>query len=738
MNATAKKPAKARKRKAAAARKPTAAGGAAAAAFAAPPPKRKSLTEELGEHFAIGESSDLAEKHLEWLRGERHLRLAHDADRVIDEDFVDGKMPFGDDLNIPEFIKDAAGNWIKPAVNLLVGGLATRRIFPRVYALGGDANDKMYRRAQTYDVIARGMITQARFHDFRRAALASAARSGDGWMRFGMRRERRSGELKVFANFMRWDHIFYDSAAVGANGDIDNGDWVADLRLLSLSRFIEERPEHRQIAEACAEQRFEDSQSAVDPEYGLDGFYGGGSGILGGGTGDLRKYVTLGYMYFKHEGRIFYYPFLTDRGITKIYPLAKPVMPYSHGYFPFLRWVAGMFYDNNMPYSPIVRHKRGLQRMLVHMHWRAMRETGGRAFVFDKRALPKEDGGTTMGYKEYQDYLGGQSNQPMPRIYTESLDGLKLESMMPEAGGIKDMAEWLHSLMSSSGGTTDAALIGGDARAHSGVSLQLRMDNIMRQHPDLVESDRMQHEKMMRMCVSMIDDFGKRGGLPGGYLRGDGEIGTLAEEGGKDAYETLMRDLSAGEIMAGRLGVAINTQDGAGEWAAQMQPVLLDFLRNNNNSREAVAIVTTWWIKHVDPHSRVVEDLATALVKEGIDLPDRMLSREGRAIKAKVQAQREEAMNTKQQLDERGAAEGVAKVAAEVKTEEAKAAKLHAEALAKNAETAGGGKDGGEKKAAAGGDAAKMMTELDEKDATIAKLKAMMEAAGVPLPPDMQ
>ena len=675
------------------------------------------------------ETTTESKRHLELIRGEWDVRRANDLLRERDENFVDGDLPPADGQRLPQWIREIKLNQLKPAVELIVSGIASRRMYPKIYATAGDGDPEVMNAARAYDLRSRALTTMSKFHLYRRLAIESAARSGDGFVWYGIFKDA-AGQKHPMARYVRWNHIFYDSARADASGDIDRGEFVCEIMSVPLSKFMSEMPsDYHAKARELAQEKLADSNSAFDTNTDFDWGRRYWGRQIGGGlagrekmAGDERLFVSYGFFYFRHNGRVFRYAFITDRGLTQLIPLTAPVAPYSHSHFPYIRWVSALHWKDNMPYSPLVQNKAGFERATHNLLAGLFQRVGGRAIVFSKDAIPKDESGAKrMSLAKFREDTALELGKPNPMLAEGVPNSIRqLDGVQGEVEQIARVIQLMRTWQAASGGNMDAVLTGGDSKAHSGVELRMRQNSMMMQSGMLVMSDEQALERLGVMNVSFVRDF--QGELPlASYIREDGDIEGVAEAG----QDLIKMDLRS--VAAGHLGVAVQTQERKADLYAELLPLITEISKRQDMPREVVMNTLAAALKEAGPFSSVVDIIMNAAAKEGIPVADQYLSADGRAEKKKTTDAKEAHQQAQMQLDNRDRAAEIAKKEAEAKQKEADAAykQAQADAINRGESPSGGDKGGGETDE----DKAALLSKLDRLEAENKLLRADASAA---------
>ena len=708
----------------------TAAAAAKQYAAAMPPAASGDSTDKL-IHKSITplKPSSESKRHLELIRNEWNVRRPNDLLRERDENFVDGDLPPGDGQNLPAWIREIKLNQLKPAVELVVSGIASRRMYPKIYANAGDGQPNIMNAARAYDLRSRAMTTMSKFHIQRRLAIESAARSGDGFVWYGIYRDADGG-LHPQARYVRWNHLLFDSARTDASGDIDRGEFVCEIMATPLTSFLADMPkEFHDKARQLAQERLPDSNSAFDTNTDYD--WGrrywerqAGSAISTAdqAISDDRLFVSYGVFYFREKGRIYRYAFLTDRGLTELIPITAPIAPYSHPHYPFLRWVSGLYWKDNMPYSPLVQNKAGFERATQNAVWALFDRLGKRPLVVSPDAIPQnEHGQRRMTIAEYRADVARERAKADPLLYERTPGSIRqMDGTQGEVEQVARVIQLMRGWQAASGGSMDAVLTGGDAKAHSGVELRMRQNSMMMQSGMLVMSDETAMERLGMMNICFVRDYQSQIEMAA-YIREDGDIEGVAESGLD--FSTI--DMRA--IAAGHLGVAVQTQERKADLHNELLSLITEISKRQDMPREVVMNSLAAVLKEAGPFSSVVDIIMNAAAKEGIPVADQYLSADGREQKRQITAQQEEQQKAQIQLDQRERGAEISKTEAEAEQKKADAAykQAQADAINRGESPSGGDKGGGETDE----DKAALLSKLDRLEAENKLLRADASAA---------
>lgn len=632
--------------------------------------------------------------HCELLRNERERRARNDEQRRQCEDYVDGLTPKDDRNSLEAWLAGVRVNNLKPDVDLMVAELAKRRLYPKIFATAGDSDNMMFKVAKMRDFQVKGLFTASDFHNHRAAAADSAARSGDGWVKFGVR-PGPGGMAKVFADYTRWENLFYDSQYSKQNGDIDSGRFCAHVSLVEWQGF-RNAFQHLDATtmtkiEQMARRQPMWSQSALDEYNGIDEaeLYLRDAPVIGIGDSGERNFVIYGQMFFRDYAtmEMWMYPFATDRGLTEIIPLAPPSQPYSHHLFPFCRWVSGVYSRSGMAYSPHMINKIGIERVKQYMLRVMVSKVASSLIFFGPDAIPRgEDNTKLYNISQYENIINNVLRQPGGgALYAENIAAIQKIDLNPEALQIAQIVQVLTGIQMSSGGGAHTALKGGGGGEHSGVALREHLDNYIASNRMIMETDRMAHEKAGRMCLSIIDDFGTDQLPMNSFLNEDGTSEHISE------YPMLMKDvrnLPGAMIAAGHMGVNCRAVERSPDNMEMTRKLLIESAKGLSGSPRLLAAISAMTVADSGVvGSAAVKQFFRVMIDEGVPIADEHLTPELQEYQKKKQAMAEEQQQRDGQVRDKmtdlqlaEATAKIGKIESETDLNEAKGAKTAVEA----------------------------------------------------------
>lgn len=629
-----------------------------------------------------GEKTATSEMHRKWLAHERERRAVNDIERKRDERYVDGLMAQDDNASIEPWLRDVRINQLKPQVNVVCGEMAKRRLYPKIYAMAGDADTEMYKVAKLRDFQSRALFTASDFHNHRTTVADSALKSGDGWLRYGVR-PGPGGAPTIFARYTRWESVFYDSQFSEANGSIDMGRFVAHISLVEWDAFKEAFGGDNRILEKARTMLRKQStanQQALDDYDGSDFMLeNAASPVMGEGEMGERDFVIYGVMFFRdfRTNELWKYPFITDRGLSDMIPIAPPSQPYSHHQFPFLRMVSDVFTHSGLPYSSQTRNQIGLSRVSQYVLRVMVKRIGGRMVKISKGARPSGgDGSKQMSLGRYMDSVSLRMQDDVPVVYSENAGSMEIVNLNTDAQQMGQLLSMLSGFQALSGGSPHESLRGGRGQ-HSGVSLREHLDNAIAGHRMLFETDRRMVEMAGRMNLGMIDDFGYQ--LPmASFLTEDGVVQYIGQVmGGK--VKSVM-DMHAPEITAGHMGVHCKAMERSADVTPEMIKFMTESVKGMTGDIEVLGLTVVGFLREANYHSGLVDSLIDVFVRRGVPFPEHLLSPSQRETQISIEQQNKQSSEEERSLS-------IADARAKIEKTAADALKSLREADKKEAET---------------------------------------------------
>ncbi|MGI9250309.1 MAG: hypothetical protein ACR2PR_03820 [Pseudohongiellaceae bacterium] len=642
------------------------------------------------------------ERHKGWIRTERQDRMESDAARKRDENYIDGI--YEDDSNFEDdYIANIKINRLSPYVNFVAGEMTKRALYPEIFALGGDANEDFFALMKLRDLQSRALITASEFHSQRSAAIVDALSSGDGWVRYGLR-PKPGGGVKIFAKHERWDRIIYDAQGVESTGAIQRCKFIAHFSLIDKMEFISLYPDFADEAESCARAAPRGDKTPLDPENGYEYF------PLADSYNEMGEldYVVYGVMFFRdpETREIWKYPFLTDRGVTKMTQLAPLTRPYSHHHYPFLRWVSAQYQQSRYPYSPL-RHKVDIERYNQQLLRGIARKIGAKSTIMEEGAIPEGlFGERKLSLGQFAEYIRNENEKAVSVtiVGDGALQGGKIKTTdgSSEANQYANLLQIMMSFESLSGGAPHPSLTGGGG-THSAVALREHADNAIMGQRMLFETDKEQLKIAGKMNLYFIEDYEEHLPLLA-FMDEDGEQKYLRDEL-TQSDPMQMRRL---RDMITDIGVSVKVVERSPDMATEVLPVVLETLKGSAGNEQLVAITAIAAFKKIGWSSGLVEALTEGYLRAGVDIPDKYLSMRLREEKKKIMENREKQQAKREKVEDAGIQAELRKLRSESEKNETGAdlnVAKGVEAIASAQEKVAGG---GENADAMNGDISKM------------------------------
>jgi len=351
------------------------------------------------------------EKITGWFARERDEQAENRIERALDEDFEDGDQWSADDRAEME----ARGqpplvfNEIKPTIEWLLGTEKRTRTDWRIVPRTEDDVKPAERKTKLFKYISDK--TGAEYQ--RSLAFADAVRSGDGWLKAGVKLDE-NGRPDIIYEHCSWREFWPDSRSRKAD--------MSDARYLHRARYVDLDdaqalfPKHTEALKSAAKSGTSLYQDGMDGA--LEAEFDSSSMILGGG--DDRQLVRLVETWYREpavrkvlrgdgplDGQV--YTPEADPLVGTVYEVVSTIRqevrvclwaddtllhdgpsPYRHGLFPYARVVAYRRKKNGAVYG-VIRALRDPQEDLNKRRSKALYAMSVRRVVMEKGAVDDKD-----------------------------------------------------------------------------------------------------------------------------------------------------------------------------------------------------------------------------------------------------------------------------------------------------------------------------------------------------------
>lgn len=348
----------------------------------------------------------LEERLLRWLQGQRDIEAGARREQIEDQRFYEGKLTHYDAMarEMPQ-LRDLTVNIIRQSCNYL-GGIAKDRMTNGGMSITGSTGysdtSEMMQVSGEFERRLAYVQQMTEVKSKMGEAIDSAVEAGVGYLHQGVRPSRENGRLQFFVSVPYWRNVYADSGV----HDIADAEFVFLLKPMDAERMGKYYPSARkQIKEL--RQEFELSHAADDEHHFHHPFDAGRyQSYSAGTTGVIDRYQVIhGTVYYRdtvsHNGRlidiILHCEVAVDRGLERLRIISDPTF-LGHSRPPVCRICHTQDRETRLPYSSIVRDRRGLARTMNALLRNMTKLIASRALVVNMHGLKSVPNMDSDGY----------------------------------------------------------------------------------------------------------------------------------------------------------------------------------------------------------------------------------------------------------------------------------------------------------------------------------------------------
>lgn len=602
-----------------------------------------------GKELDEAQRKAIESKILRELQDQMTIERDNRIEQVEDEKFYSGAVTSYDALGRlqPQF-KDLKVPLVQKIVNSAVGRCAKRLVKGEVIAVNKSAANPgpqesqamLDKAAKAYDLRLQVAQDDMRYEEVKKDAILSACKVGVGYVYHGIRQVPHTGKFQHFAKCPDWKNVYTDTTAMR----MDDAMYCYVLSKRPLQWVKARNPgEAKQIDKFAYDAR---ANVAVDQEFSSNNYnpwiranyIRDGYGPLAMGAG-VQKEVYIGNGFFYDHFRdlndqlrsvCLYCQFMVDSTISQVRLLTSPQHLLGHNRIPMQRLIFSREGLSGLPYSPLVRNLRGLQRSADNALRNINRLTGQRGAVVMVDGLPP-----TIKQNEYLAQVRKELSKGSWIIpnFTNDPKGIQIETHG------EDLAK-LHSsigiYMSIAGNMAPSApqQQGGSQEAQKGMLAAYEVSDL-----EFFEFNQNIDTQLVRplfeQVLSEVEQFSSI--MDTGVLKENGRLiqltndGDYSIEGNRAFYRIVPRERSEAII-------------------DEEREVLMDIIKKLP-PEIGVALLPLYYKTLPHAGGGLLDDIKSILIKSGIPVPPSVLTEEERKLVAQLEEERAKQEQMRMQVE---------------------------------------------------------------------------------------
>lgn len=460
-------------------------------------------------------SDKILDKVSGWFRRERDAQSANRIERATDEDFEDSDQWSPEDKAEMEARGQAplVFNEIKPTIEWLLGTEKRSRADWKIVPRAEDDVKPAERKTKLFKYVSD--LTSAEYQ--RSLAFADAVRSGDGWVKVGVKMDEH-GRPEIVYEHCNWREFWPDARSRKA--DMSDARYLHRARYIDLDDAIAMFPDKKGALETAsspdAAVMSDDTDGVLEEEFEDTG------GFRQEGGRTLVRLVETWYREPRRvkvlrgdgplDGKEYEKSPETDALVGTQYDLVATIRsdvrvclwvddcllhdapsPYRHGLFPYARVIAYRKKRNGTVYG-VIRALRDPQQDLNKRRSKALYAMSVRRVLMEKGAVDDKD------------LLADEVSRPDSIIEFNHGKEFRIEENGELARGHLDLASADSAYIRLASGVTGENL-GLQTNATSGTAIQARQEQGAVVTTSLYDNLRQAMQISGRMVLSLIEQF---------------------------------------------------------------------------------------------------------------------------------------------------------------------------------------------------------------------------------------
>ena len=646
------------------------------------PVGHKSKPEKISEGMFYGPTAKIREKAARMYRGEKRREIAkrEELEKILAgylrdqhnleshnraEMSEDERYYHSEDTQWDKFaqqqpaFRDLRVSLISTSVDFLTAHLAGQRIEGKVNVINksvyNSPEDQQRVRehvAREYDMRLKSAFLQIKFDNLRAQMIENAHRAGCGYLHYGLTLHPQDGKYRIKAECPHWSNVYWDTNS----GDIHSSRYAFVLKRRRVHEAIAMWPEH---TEAIKNLSNDHTLSLSLSEYFNNGFYNYGNNnnfgtemhrgdySASGSTSDEARSVTIGSAYFRDmvsddKGTVreilLFCKIATNSTFERVLLLSAPTPLFGHNMIPIVQLRASTNSKNGLPYAPMVRRRRGLERAATSTLRQMVRMTGSRGVVVNVDEVLT---GAGSQYKDVRDYVQDLTRRVQQPVFVLTEYGekgaVRVEHMQQDKQKLHETLQTLTSLASETSGI-HPAVRGQKSSVHSGTAIESVEEQSMNV---MVESmRRLQYdvvEPLSNQLLSIIEQYGHNIALGGHNDPASNRYIEFTQDG----------DLT----ITGNSAQFDITPMQRGSLYSDDERQLLQGIMAQGAPEIALALLPTF-VKSMPNHSpELFNDIKHILISGGVPVAPSMLTDEERQALAQAQQQKQQQQQQMYELE---------------------------------------------------------------------------------------
>lgn len=484
----------------------------------------------------------------EYLRREREETRVSLENRKRDHDYFDGMTPSSDYMS-REFgyneHENVKVNTIRRNVDWAMGYIRRMKLHSRVVPLSNNDKARKYAEYRNWQLQSQWEACRAQREVDK--ALKDCLVTGEGFLRVKVKTVL-PGKVRAVVEHKSWKNIYYDRM----NMRLDRARYLFHMTFQSPKKLIEKYPQH--------EVKIREFKTFILNDRGIDQ-----SEAHEFRTSDIspeEEHIAFGEAWWREheegvpEGRVIYAPIIANEALDRIYLLEEPRSPYPFNKFPFVSIIADRYGRDGVPYSPLVRHSIGMEKVKQYTLRSVIEAASRSGAIIDQRAFPTD---SEVSQEEFVKSLREQLSRPRGLAIVNNMDGIDLRQNHNEMQAMVQLLTLLYESSQVNGSPIDPSLLGSNTNITAAVAMQEKG-----RHADLsltqpIQSYQAGIEDIGEMVLVLISKNEVKMEFPA-FLNDDGEVNAMdmseieqygeennrAIEGFRFAYRVIANDSSTG------------------------------------------------------------------------------------------------------------------------------------------------------------------------------------------------
>lgn len=576
-----------------------------------------------------------------------------------------GEMPYDELAREDPKYQDLRTNFMRVAANYIIAAAQNMEVVGRIYPAGGQFSKEEFRKiAGEYD---KRLMAVRQHVDWRTAwdqAIADAIVTGEGWLKEGLRLAENGKFYEFYLHHVDYRNVYVDHTS--SMPGLEDASYVFHVKPMDMTRAVARFPSRERLLLDFGYQtrllHTADSDVAFDidnPNPSL--LYDSLSSREGGGHGNMK--VNIGEAFIRtfdmktDRPVVRVFNFVSDESYSRVVILRQARKWHGHNRFPFTRITPARFRENNLPYSPMTRFRRGYERVMTALMRTAVRMAASRSIIMHAKSATKNSEKSLVAIQqEYKQQLG--SPAPVIIDYSDTPGTLKIENLSVDLQKTTSMFEMLMRL-SEVQAQVDPSLLGQETNVTAGIAMDQKRDEALNSFPELRTCIRQGVRSLTERILSLCEEHDKAIHYPA----------LIGEDG-------LPAPVSDGDftVSGNRVLYHVDLQSGSRTIMREQAANLMAILQKMDPQTSQKFLPMFVEMMRIPDGGHIKNLVVDMLMSSGVSLPMGLLNEEQRKRQEQQQAEAERQRKLQIEL----AAEDVA---SQIDLNEAKAVESHAKAM---------------------------------------------------------